>query len=1033
MFKKRFLLALAVAGITGLSFGNLNSIKSLVSAKTTTATTVECTGGGSESFTDMPANSSAYATQSWTGDNSVAWEATDARTDQELNGRAITLREGSLTNTSVISGGIDTLYFNYARAFSNNSTLKVFVNDVQYGGDISVSETTATEFKQAIEVSGDVTIRIENSGNRTIIDDLYWECSDAPAPTPAPELQLADACSTDQACGEYTIDFGSIAVNNYKDAVFTIKNTGNQDLSVTALTMDDANFTVISPASGDLPLTVAASDSAIVLVRFEGSTGGAKSGTLTIASNDSDEASCVINLEGIALAACVAPVAADELLTSNITSSTADVSITNSTADSFLAIVSTNTISGAPVDGVNYQVGDALAGGVVAYVGSSSDFTISDLEEDTTYNLAIFAFNDTNCLGGPLYAAEAGIDEFDTDVAPCIGGSESFENMPTNASSYATRTWTGDNGVSWEATDARTDQELTDRAIALRVGSLTSTSTISGGIGTLSFDYARAFTGNSVLKVYVNDVQVGADIDVTSDVASTYSVAVDVSGEVVIEIENSGNRTIIDNLAWDCYTVPNAPELQLIDSKLANQACGSFNLDFGNVEADTDNTLTFTIQNRGLQNLSITDIVSSDASYTVLNPVSTSFTLVPNATQDVTINFANVTPGSYPATLTISSNDADEASCVVNLNANAQELCTTPAADGDIAISNITDTTADVAITGNATASGFIALVILNDDGNGVAGTPVDGTAYAVNDTLGDATVVYVGSSASFSVSGLAASTTNPIFVYAYNNTDCFGGPIYSESNISDSIATTAAPCIGGSESFDNMGSSSSSYSTRTWTGDNDVVWSSTDSRTDQDLNGDAICVRTGTLTNVTAVAGGIGTLSFNYARVFSGNSTLQVYVNGVQVGTDITVSDTTPTLFSEVVNVTGDITIELVNSGGKRTIIDDIAWDCYAGMGARPGASIENTVEENSFKQTATTNKEVVLYPNPNEGEFQVELSSVDAAAQVEVFDTLGKQVLSKKVVGKETINIENAGKGIYMVVITSGNNVTTKKVVIK
>ncbi|KAF2518564.1 choice-of-anchor D domain-containing protein [Flavobacterium salilacus subsp. salilacus] len=1035
MFKKRFLLALAVAGITGLSFGNLNSIKGLVSAETTTATIVECTGGGSESFTNMPANSSTYATQSWTGDNGVAWQATDARTDQTLTGRAIAIRTGSLTNTSTVAGGIGTLTFNYARVFTGNSTLKVFVNDVQIGTDITVSSDTSTPYSMAVDVSGNVTIRIENSGNRTIIDNLAWDCSDAPAPTPAPELQIADACNTDQACGEYAIDFGTISVDNYKDAVFTIKNTGNEDLEVTALTLSDANFTVVSPVSGDLPLTIAPADSAIVLVRFEASTGGAKSGTLTIASNDSDEASCVINLEGTALAACVTPAAADEFAATNATSSTVDVVITNSDADSFLAIITTGTFSGAPVDGVSYEVGESLAGGVVAYVGTSPEFTITDLEEDTTYLITIYAFNGAACIGGPLYAEDAAEDEFETEVAPCIGGSESFTDMPANSSAYATRTWTGDNGVAWEATDARTDQTLSSsRAIGIRVGSLTNTSTISGGIGTLSFDYARIFTGNSVLKVYVNSVQVGADINVTSDVASTYSVAVDVTGDVVIEIENSGNRTLIDNLAWDCYSVPNAPELQLLDSNLANQPCG-YDINFGNVETDTDNERTFTIQNRGLQTLNITDLVITDASssYTILSPVTTSFTLAPNATQDVTIQFNNGTAGAYnDAFLTISSNDSDEASCVVNFSANAQDPCVAPDADGSYDATEVTDTTADIEITGNSTASGFIALVIKDYTGTQTAGVPADGTAYTVGQMIGDATVVYVGASGSFTVSDLTPSSQNPIYVYTYNSGDCFGGPVYSETNIEDEINTIATPCVGVSESFSNLGSNQSNYTVRTWTGDGGIVWTASDARTDQDLNGDAICFRNGTLENVAPVSGGIGTLSFDYARVFTNNSTLKVYVNGVQVGSDITVSSTTPTTFSQVVNVTGNITVELVNSG-NRILVDDLAWDCYAGMGSRPGVATEEANDDNSFFQTTTTKNEVVLYPNPNDGEFQIELPSVDEAAQVEVFDTLGKQVISKKVVGKETINLENAGKGIYMVVITSGDNVTTKKVVIK
>lgn len=1030
MLKKRFLFALAIAGITGLSFGNLADFKETVPAATTT-TIIECTGGGSESFENMPSNSSSYSTRTWTGDTGVTWEATDARTDQTLNGRAITLREGSLTNTAVITGGIDTLRFNYARVFSNNSTLRVFVNGVQYGGDITVSETTPTEFKEAIEVSGDVTIEIQNSGNRTLIDDLQWECSDAPAPTPAPELQLADACGVDHACGDYTIDFGSADVNEYKDAVFTVKNNGNEDLTVSALTMSDANFTVISPS---VPFTVNPSESALVLIRFESATGGAKSGTLTLSNNDTDEAECIVNLTGTAVGLCAAPAIADELTTSNITSSSVDVTIDNSPADSFIAILSDTALTSGPSDTVSYNVGDSIGGGVVAYVGTSPSFTLSGLEEDTDYYLAVYAFNNVDCNGGPLYAAEPGEDEFTTEVAPCIGASESFENMPANSSSYTTRTWTGDNAVAWEATDARTDQTLNGRAITIREGSLTNTTAVTGGMGTLTFNYARVFTGNSTLSVFVNGVQYGTDITVSDESATQYSVAVDVPGDVTLEIVNTGNRTIIDDVQWDCYQVPNAPELQLLDNTFSTQACGDYTIDFGNVETGVNAEQTFTIQNRGLQDLVISDLVLSDASYTIVSPVSTSFTLPADGTQDVTIRFNNATVGTYPATLTISSNDADEASCVVNLTANAQAPCVAPDADGSFNSSNITDTSADVSVTGNAPASGFIALVILSDDGTGVAGTPVDGTAYEVGDMLGDATVMYVGSSASFTISGLEASTSNPVFIYTYNDTDCVGGPVYSSTNIEDEIQTEETPCTGGSESFDNLGSNSSSYSVRTWTGDNGIVWTANDARTDQTLNGKAIAVRTGTLENVSTISGGIGTLTFNYARVFSGNSTLKVFVNGVQYGGDVTVSETTPTQFSAVVNVSGDATIEIQNSG-SRTIIDDVAWDCYSGTSARPGTTVENATQNDIFTETTTTAtaKEVVLYPNPNGGEFQVELPSLTTAAQVDVFDALGKQVFSKNIEGKETVNLENAGKGIYMVVITSGNNVTTKKVVIK
>ena len=917
-----------------------------------------------------------------------------------------------------------TISFDYARVFTGNSTLKLFVNGVQYGGNITVSATTPTTFSTTVNVSGNVAIELQNSGNRTIIDNVQWNCYSA---VTGPELQIADAGNNNFDCDSLTVNFGSHAVNEYNDAVFYVKNTGNTNLSVSALTLSDTiNYSIVSPAGS---FSVTPSNSSIVLVRFEGQSAGQKPATLTISSNDADESECVVNLTGLALGECVAPDSTDEILIENVTSSSADVTVTGTVADFYLAIISENaSLSAAPADTVNYAVNDSIGGGVVAYVGTDANFTLASLNEDSDYNVFVFPYNNTDCNGGPLYAASPAYDLFSTPVAPCIGGSETFDNTGANQSNYATRTWTGNNGVEWQATDARTDQDMNGDAICLRNGSLTNATPVTGGIGTLSFYYARVFSNNSTLKVYVNGVQYGTDITVSETTPTLYSVAVDVDGDVTIELENTGGyRTIIDDVSWDCYQTPTTQELQLLDSDLSAQACGNFILEYGNVQTGVNNELTFTIQNRGALDLTVSDLILSDTiSYSVISPVSGSFVIAPSSTQDVTVRFNNAVADVYAATLTIINDDADESSCVISLNANAQDVCAAPAADGSIIVSNVTDTTAYVEVNGNAAADGYLALILASGS---TVGTPVDGTAYNAGDMLGDATVVYSGSNAFFSVDELSASTVYPVYIYTYNNADCFGGPVYSSLNLEDEIQTTETPCVGGSESFDNMGSSASSYATRTWTGDNGVVWTATDARTDQDLNGDAICVRNGSLTNVTAVSGGIGTLTFNYARVFTNNSTLQVFVNGVQYGGDITVSDTTPTLYSEVINVTGDITIEIVNSG-YRTIIDDLAWDCYSESAMRQSML---PASEGKTQSLNAANGEIMLYPNPAEGEFAIELPSVTDSAEIIVVDALGKQVLSKKINGRELVNMQNAGKGIYMVIITSGGEVTTKKVVIK
>lgn len=167
-------------------------------------------------------------------------------------------------------------------------------------------------------------------------------------------------------------------------------------------------------------------------------------------------------------------------------------------------------------------------------------------------------------------------------------GHETFTNVPysssNNAGSYHTRSWEGDNGISWEATDSRTDLYFCTSSpnstgacdagddgntICIREGYLES-STISGGIGTLSFDYARAYSGSSTLKVYVNDIQYGSNITVTDRTATTFSVDVNITDNAVIRLENSGGkRTIIDDLIWTAgVTAPIVTTTEIADTDI---------------------------------------------------------------------------------------------------------------------------------------------------------------------------------------------------------------------------------------------------------------------------------------------------------------------------------------------------------------------------------------------------------------------------------------------------------------------------------
>lgn len=204
-----------------------------------------------------------------------------------------------------------------------------------------------------------------------------------------------------------------------------------------------------------------------------------------------------------------------------------------------------------------------------AYTGGTLSATNFYVRLNSGLSVGTYTGNITIAGGGAddvIVSVEGIVTEYSS-----VCGEEDFENIPTNQTGeYQTRTWAGNTGIGWSATDARTDQTLTGKAIGLRNSTLTNTSTINGGVGTISFDYKRIFSGNSTLKVFVNGTQYGGDISVISETPNTFSTEVNVTGNVTIEIINSGNRTAVDNLAWTCTGTPS------IDTHFRSQTDGSW-------------------------------------------------------------------------------------------------------------------------------------------------------------------------------------------------------------------------------------------------------------------------------------------------------------------------------------------------------------------------------------------------------------------------------------------------------------------------
>jgi VWFA-related protein len=91
------------------------------------------------------------------------------------------------------------------------------------------------------------------------------------------------------------LEFASIGVGSTKELPLTVSNTGNAELSVTAVSSNNTRFTIVSPA---VPFRVASGSQQTVTIRFAPTAAQSEAGQLTITSNDPARPSATVSLSG---------------------------------------------------------------------------------------------------------------------------------------------------------------------------------------------------------------------------------------------------------------------------------------------------------------------------------------------------------------------------------------------------------------------------------------------------------------------------------------------------------------------------------------------------------------------------------------------------------------------------------------------------------------------------------------------------------------------------------------------------------------
>ncbi|WP_299123774.1 endonuclease [uncultured Winogradskyella sp.] len=266
--------------------------------------------------------------------------------------------------------------------------------------------------------------------------------------------------------------------------------------------------------------------------------------------------------------------------------------------------------------------------------------------------------------------------------------------------------------------------------------------------------------------------------------------------------------------------------------------------------------------------------------------------------------------------------------------------------------------------------------------------------------------------------------TSNPSFIALGlnpNTTYCFKVSALdaagNESGLSnEACATTSESGTGGgvctSESFENIGTSSSSYSNVSWTGDDGITWNATDARTDQTLDNRAITVRNGSLEK-TSLIYGIEELTVTTQRVFSGSSgTFDLIVNGIVVGT-IPYDDTPITSTIVVGNLNASsLVINNNSTASNRVMFDNISWTC--GQLSAQEYELDN----------------VKLHPNPISNNLMIDLDS-NIDTKIEIFDILGKLVYKQNINMSSILDLQSLKTGVHIIKITQNNTSINKKII--
>ncbi|WP_343707235.1 endonuclease [Flavobacterium sp.] len=156
----------------------------------------------------------------------------------------------------------------------------------------------------------------------------------------------------------------------------------------------------------------------------------------------------------------------------------------------------------------------------------------------------------------------------------------------------------------------------------------------------------------------------------------------------------------------------------------------------------------------------------------------------------------------------------------------------------------------------------------------------------------------------------------------------------------------------------------------------------------------------------------------------FNGNDAVGLFKNGVLI-------DIIGTFNGGTANFAIDVTLRRKSTVTSPSTTFNLSaqWDSYS----------QDTCNNLASKMVQTTEieeeviaDEIAIYPNPSNGNFNIQPGIVDSPYSVEIFSFSGQKVFEKQNTTSTEVSVHNLSTGIYIIKIIKGEKTAFKKVII-